>query len=277
VQDVALRPKTTCTTDILRLPEPSSSPTPALHPPYYRHQALIPWPTMTMSPAMQHGQYAPYNNYFESCFEAATHPHTNNANTHTHTPRPTHTRPHSHTYAYIHKQYHGTNMSTLPWPYHVMYMAISWQSHGAVMSISCMSILWYGHDKPMTYYGKPPCMVFVMFLPCSSHVLAVLLLCSCHGSCHVLVMFLPCSCHVLAMLLPSCSCRDLAMCWPCSCCGLTLFLSCSCLAMLLSRVGSNYYVVVADNFPIITPCCAHQSYLPGDAEPCKAAAARHTM
>ena len=47
VQDVALRPKSTCTTDIPRLPEPSSSTATARHP-TDRHQTRIPCPTRTM-------------------------------------------------------------------------------------------------------------------------------------------------------------------------------------------------------------------------------------
>jgi hypothetical protein len=165
-QNVALRPKSTCTTDILRLPKLSSSPPTARHPTYRRHQTLTPWPIMTMHRSM-HSKGANQrcralrcntgNTYYSDPYcEAATYTKTTYTSTHTHTHTHLHTR-------------------TLSWHEHVNYtFALSCHTHGNTMSGSCQ---------------------------CVCHGLAMVFPCSCHGFAMVLtLLFRSCSCRV--MLLP---------------------------------------------------------------------------
>jgi hypothetical protein len=145
-QNVALRPKSTCTTDILRLPKLSSSPPTARHPTYRRHQTLTPWPIMTMHRSM-HSKGANQrcralrcntgNTYYSDPYcEAATYTKTTYTSTHTHT----------HTHTYIHEHYHGTNMSTIPLHYHVTRMAIPCQDH---VNAFAMVLPWSFHALAM--------------------------------------------------------------------------------------------------------------------------------
>jgi hypothetical protein len=177
-QNVALRPKSTCTTDILRLPKLSSSPPTARHPTYRRHQTLTPWPTMTMHRSM-HSKGANQrcralrcntgNTYYSDPYcEAATYTKTTYTSTHTHT--------HTHTLTYT-----NTIMARTCQLYLCTIMSHAWQYHVRIMS---------------------------MRLPWSCHGLSMLLPWFCHGLDSVVQVMLL-SCHALATTgLQSCRCCE---------------------------------------------------------------------